>query len=316
MRFSHAATLSLLSGFGAASSNDCSPVTTTIFQPTTITLKETSVVTSIVTLGEAGGYGGGPGTTIYQSTTITLKEPSIVTSTVTLEESGRYGGGSGTTMYQSSTITLKEPSIVTSSVTHGEAKVYGAGSGTTIYQSVTLEGVSTTPIISESSTLSLKSFATSTPIISGTGSLLGAQVTSISSPGVSVTQVNVISGISTVQVCPTGASTYDCTEVVYGSDGEVIVVNIITVDVITDVYGEASTVKITRIASATSTPSLPPTSSASLLGTKIRKPSFTSKPIGEAPYPYGNGSHPTYPTGTLTTGTSVSYKPTETKKAV
>ncbi|RAL58509.1 hypothetical protein DID88_004013 [Monilinia fructigena] len=280
MKFSRAATLTLLSGIGAASSNDCSPFTATIFQPTTITLTETSIVTSTVTIGEAGVYGSGSGTIIYQSTTITIKEPSIVTSTVTL----------------------------------GEAGEYGAGYGTKIYQTVTLEQGSTTPIISEAITSSLKSFATSTRTISGTRSLLGAQVTSIPSPGAPITQVNVISGVSTVQVCPTGASTYDCTEVVYGSDGEVIVVNIITVDVIIDFYGEASTVKITRIASATSTPSHPPASSAGFLGIKTRKASFTGKPTGGAPYSYGNGSHPIYPTETLVTGTSVSHKPTETEK--
>ncbi|KAB8297172.1 hypothetical protein EYC80_002552 [Monilinia laxa] len=280
MRFSRAAALSLLSGIGAASSNDCSPFTTTIFQPTTITLTENSIITSTVTIEEVGGYGGGSETTIYQSTTITTKEPFIVTSIVTL----------------------------------GEAGGYGAGNGTKIYQTVTLEEGSTAPIIYGAITSSLKSFATSTPIISGTESLLGAQVTSIPSLGAPITQVNVISGISTVQVCPTGASTYDCTEVVYGSDGEVIVVNIITVDVTIDFYGEASTVKITRIASAASTPSLPDTSSAGFLGTKTRKPSLTGKPTGGEPYPYGNGSHPIYPTGTLVTGTSVSHKPTKTEK--
>ncbi|KAF7879265.1 hypothetical protein EAF04_000462 [Stromatinia cepivora] len=231
------------------------------------------------------------------------------------------------------TITVKEPSVVTSTVTLGD---YGERSGTTIYQTVTLEGRSTaTPITvtapaqtitvnnggtvigggSGSSSSSLKLFKTSTPILSGTGSLLGAQVTSLPSAGAigAVTEVNVISGVSTVQVCPTGASTYDCTEVVYGSGGEIIVVQIITVDVTVDVYGEASTVTITKIASATSTPSLPSAHSANLLGTKTGRPSFTSKPIG-APYSYGNGSQPIYPTGSIRTGTSGLHKPAGTGK--
>ncbi|KAJ8065593.1 hypothetical protein OCU04_006269 [Sclerotinia nivalis] len=262
MKFSRAAALSLLSGTGAASPDiDCSPVTTTVYQPTTITVKEPSVVTSTVTLGD---YGERSGTTIYQ--------------TVTLE-----GGSTATPI----TVTAPAQTITV----HNGGTVIEGGSG--------------------SSSSSLKLFKTSTPILSGTGSLLGAQVTSLPSAGAigAVTQVNVISGVSTVQVCPTGASTYDCTEVVYGSGGEIIVVQIITVDVTIDVYGEASTVTITKIASATSTPSLPPTHSASLLGTKTGRPPFTGMPTG-APYSYGNGSHPIYPTGSIRTGTSGSHKPT------
>ncbi|ESZ97633.1 molybdenum cofactor biosynthesis protein 1 B [Sclerotinia borealis F-4128] len=240
-----------------------------------------------------------------------------------------------TTIYQPTTTTVSEPSILTSTVTLGEAGDYGGGFGTTIYQTVTLEGGFVTPITvtapaqtitlnivgtvigggSESTSSSLKLFKTSVPVLTGTESLLGAQVTYLPSAGasVAVTQVNVVSGISTVQVCPTGSSTYDCTEVVYGSGEEVIVVNIITVDVTVDVYGEASTVTITKIASATSTPILPPNSSANLLGTKT---SLTRKPTGSgAPYSYRNGSQPIYPTGSLGTGTSGSYKPTGTEKS-
>ncbi|QSZ34932.1 hypothetical protein DSL72_007794 [Monilinia vaccinii-corymbosi] len=55
MKFSRAAAPSLLSGIVAASSDDCSPLTTTIYQPTAITVKEPLIVTSTVTLGEAGG---------------------------------------------------------------------------------------------------------------------------------------------------------------------------------------------------------------------------------------------------------------------
>ncbi|CAD6442990.1 356aaf56-ebb2-46fc-ba1c-335e226294f6 [Sclerotinia trifoliorum] len=268
MRLSRAAALSLLSGIGAASlDTDCSPVTTTVYQPTTITVKESSVVTSTVTLGD---YGEISGTAIYQTVThedgstaipITVTAPA---QTITVDNAGTViAGGSG------------------------------------------------------SSSSSLKLFKTSNPIIDGTGSLLGAQVTSLPSADAigAVTQMNVISGISTVQVCPTGATTYDCTEVIYGSGGEVIVIQIITVDVTIDVYGEPSTVTITKIASATSTPSLPPTHSASLVGTKTRGSSFTDKPT-TAPYSYGNGSHHIYPTGGIRTGATGSHKPTGTGKSL
>ncbi|APA10531.1 hypothetical protein sscle_06g053010 [Sclerotinia sclerotiorum 1980 UF-70] len=266
MKFLRPAALSLLSGIGAASSNtNCSPVTTTVYQPTTITVKEPSVVTSTVTLGD---YGERFGTTVYQ--------------TVTLE-----GGATAIPI----TITAPAQTITVNNI------------GTVI------EGAS------GSSSSSLKFFKTSTPILSGTVSLPGAQITSLPSADAigAVTQVNVISGVSTVQVCPTGASTYECTEVVYGSDGEIIVVQVITVDVTIDVYGEASTVTITKIASATSTPSLPPTHSESLVRTKTREPSFTSKPTA-APYSYRNGSHLIYPTGSIRTGASGSHKPTGTGK--
>lgn len=255
MKFSRAAAFSLFFGIGAALPDiECSPATTTIYQPTTITVKEPSIVTSTITLREPEGYEEGSGTTIYQ--TITYEAPAQM---ITVNNWETTIGGAATT-----------------------------------------------------SKSSLKSFKTSTPNIRGTKSLLGIEVTPLPSadaPG-AITQVNVISGISTVQVCPTGASTYDCTEVVYGSGGEVIVVNIITVDVTIDVYGEASTVTITKIASATSTPSLPHTGTGSLLRTEIGEPSHTGKPTGAA-YSYGNGSHPIYPSGTIETETRVSHKPSK-----
>ncbi|KAI9646198.1 hypothetical protein NHQ30_005638 [Ciborinia camelliae] len=253
MKFSRAAALSLLFAIGAASPGvDCSHITTTI----TITVKEPSILTSTVTLGEAGGYGGGSGATVYQTVTAPAQTVTVNNGGTVIEETSGF--------------------------------------------------------ISSSS--SLKSFKTSTPNFTATGSLLGAQVTPSADATGAVTQVNVISGVSKVQVCPTAAaSVYDCTEVVYGSGGEVIIVNIITIYVTVDVYGEPSTVTITKIASATSTPGLPPTSSASLLGTKTGK--SPCKPTGSVePYSYGNESQPKNPTGTIRTGTTVSHKPTGTGK--
>lgn len=285
MKFSRAAVLSLLSGIGAASPDaDCSPVTTTIYQPTTITVTEPSFVTSTVTLGGGGGYGEveKSGTTIYHTVTL--------------------GGGSSATP-----VTITAPA---QTVTASVQTITAPAQTITVNNGGTVIGGGST-----STSSSLKVFKTSTPIISGTGSLLGAQITPLPSAGATgaVTQVNVISGVSTVQVCPTGATTYECTEVVYGSGGEIIVVQIITVDVTVDVYGEASTVTITKIASATSTPSLPPTHSESLLGTKTGKVTSTGKPTGP-PYSFGNGSEPVYPTGSIRTGTSISHKPTGTGK--
>ncbi|KAM3074770.1 hypothetical protein ACMFMG_008187 [Clarireedia jacksonii] len=297
MKISRVATFSLLAGLSAASPDvACSPVTTTIYQPTTVTVGgAASTVTTILGVSEAS--------TIYKATTVTVggaattvttylgvSEASTVYSTVTLGK-GEGSGNEASTVY--ATVTLGSASTVTLQATPSTITINNGG--TTKVKETT-----------RTTSTSLKSFKTSTPIISGTGSLLGAQITPLPSASGSgaVTEVNVVSGVSTVQVCPTGASTYVCTQAVYGSSGEVIVVNIITIDVTIDVYGQASTVTITKIASVTSTPTIPAKGTGSVIGTKVGSPSG-------APYSYGNGSHPIHSTGT--TGTSGPSKPTKTE---
>src|SRR4051812_38396924 len=99
MKFSRVATFSLLSGLGVASSDvACSPVTTTIYQPTTVTVNgAASTVTTILGVSEASTVyktvtlGEGAASTV--TTILGVSEASTVYKTVTL--GGGEGSGNG-----------------------------------------------------------------------------------------------------------------------------------------------------------------------------------------------------------------------------